>query len=122
MHVPKPSDAARALFTSSMPDDPRVVVKPMFGNLGAFVNGNMFAGLFGDRIGVRVLDAGVRAELESTQGAGPFGPEERPMGGYVAAPEAWDREPERLAEWVARAFDEVAQLPPKAPKAPKSKR
>jgi hypothetical protein len=42
------------------------------------------------------------------------------MGGYVSVPEAWAREPERLAEWVARAFDEVAQLPPKAPKGAKS--
>ncbi|RXZ73229.1 hypothetical protein [Agromyces albus] len=61
MQIPKPSDAAKERFTSSMPDDPRVVVKPMFGNLGAFVNGNMFAGLFGDRIGVRALDEGVRS-------------------------------------------------------------
>ena len=46
MQVPKASDDAKALFASVVPDDPRVVVKPMFGNLGAFVNGNMFAGLF----------------------------------------------------------------------------
>jgi TfoX/Sxy family transcriptional regulator of competence genes len=122
MQVPKPSDEAKALFASVMPDDPRVVVKPMFGNLGAFVNGNMFAGLFGDRIGVRVLDEAARAELAATEGAGPFGPEERPMGGYVAAPEAWADEPERLTEWAQRALDEVAELPPKLPKPPKPKR
>lgn len=119
MQVPKPSDDAKALFASVMPDDPRVVVKPMFGNLGAFVNGNMFAGLFGDRIGVRVLDESARDELAATDGAGPFGPEERPMGGYVSAPMAWADEPERHAEWVERAFVEVAALPPKAPKPPK---
>lgn len=28
----------------SEPDRPDVVIKPMFGNLGAFVKGNMFAG------------------------------------------------------------------------------
>ena len=110
------SDAAKALFASVMPDDPRVVVKPMFGSLGAFVNGNMFAGLFGDRIGVKVPDNDARAELAAAEGAGPFGPEERPMGGYVAAPEAWAQEPERIAEWVARAFAEVSALPPKPPK------
>lgn len=116
MQVPKASDDAKALFAAVVPDDPRVVVKPMFGNLGAFVNGNMFAGLFGDRIGVRVLDETARAELAGIEGAGPFGPEERPMGGYVAAPAAWAGEPERLADWLARAFEEVAALPPKAPK------
>ena len=117
MQLPKASDDAKALFAEVVPDDPRVVVKPMFGNLGAFVNGNMFAGLFGDRIGVRVLDDARRAELAATDGAGPFGPEERPMGGYVAAPAAWSGEPERIAGWVARAFEEVQALPPKAPKA-----
>jgi TfoX/Sxy family transcriptional regulator of competence genes len=116
MQVPKASDAAKARFTSRVPDDPRVVVKPMFGNLGAFVNGNMFAGLFGDRIGVRVLDESARAELAAVDGAGPFGPDERPMGGYVSVPVAWDDEPDRIAEQVARAFEEVAALPPKAPK------
>jgi len=116
MQVPKASDAAKARFTSLVPDDPRVVVKPMFGNLGAFVNGNMFAGLFGDRIGVRVLDESARAELAAVDGAGPFGPDERPMGGYVSVPVAWDDEPDRIAEQVARAFEEVAALPPKAPK------
>jgi TfoX/Sxy family transcriptional regulator of competence genes len=120
MQMPKTSDAAKALFASVMPDDPRVVVKPMFGSLGAFVNGNMFAGLFGDRIGVKVLDETARADLAATEGAGPFGPDERPMGGYVAAPEAWATEPERIAEWVARAFAEVSELPPKTPK-PKPK-
>ena len=122
MQMPKASDASKALFAAVMPDDPRVVVKPMFGNLGAFVNGNMFAGLFGDRVGVKVLDAAARAELDATEGAGPFGPEERPMGGYVAVPERWADEPERIAEWVARAFDETAALPPKPPKPPKLKR
>jgi TfoX/Sxy family transcriptional regulator of competence genes len=116
VQVPKASDAAKELFTSVVPDDPRVVVKPMFGNLGAFVNGNMFAGLFGDRIGVRVLDEGARAELAAIEGAGPFGPEGRPMGGYVALPAAWANEPERIADEVARAFEAVAALPPKARK------
>ena len=120
MQLPKASDDAKALFAEVVPDDPRVVVKPMFGNLGAFVNGNMFAGLFGDRIGVRVLDDARRAELAATDGAGPFGPEERPMGGYVAAPTGWSSEPERLAGWVARAFEEVLELPPKAPKSAKA--
>jgi TfoX/Sxy family transcriptional regulator of competence genes len=116
MQMPKTSDAAKELFASVMPDDPRVVVKPMFGSLGAFVNGNMFAGLFGDRIGVKVLDEAARAELAATEGAGPFGPDERPMGGYVAAPEAWATEPERIAAWVARAFEDVSALPPKKPR------
>ena len=57
----------------------------MFGNLGAFVHDNMFAGLFGPAVGVRLNDAG-RSELEGIYGSGPFGPAERPMGGTPACP------------------------------------
>jgi hypothetical protein len=60
----------------------------MFGNAGAFVNGNMFMGLFGADIGVKLPDD-ARRELLEVEGVGPFGPAERPMGGYVTLPAAW---------------------------------
>ncbi len=85
MMIPKPTDEDKAYFRSLVPDDPRVEVKPMFGNLGAFVGGNMFMGLFGAQVGVR-LPADDAAELLAIEGAGPFGPAERPMGGYVSLP------------------------------------
>jgi TfoX/Sxy family transcriptional regulator of competence genes len=47
MQIPKPTEDDKAFFRSVVPDAAGVEVKPMFGNLGAFVNGNMFAGLFG---------------------------------------------------------------------------
>ena len=116
MQVPKASDAAKARFTSVVPDDARVVVKPMFGNLGAFVNGNMFAGLFGDSIGVRLPDESVRAELLAVEGAGPYGPAERPMGGYVSLPEEGKDDPDRLREWIGVALEQVGRMPPKEKK------
>ena len=45
MSMPKPSDTSKALFESLVPDDALVTVRPMFGNVAAFVNGNMFMGL-----------------------------------------------------------------------------
>ena len=119
MQMAKASDEAKALFRSVIPDAPGVEVKPMFGNLGAFVNGNMFAGLFGDQIGVKVLDDAVRAELAAIDGVGPFGPDERPMGGYLSLPAAWAGEPARMSQWVERALEGVAALPPKPPKGSK---
>ena len=116
MQIPKPSDEDKDRFRSLVPDDPGVVVKPMFGNLGAFVNGNMFAGLFGSTVGVRVSDDD-RTALETVDGIGPFGPEGRPMGGYVGLPGSWSTDPDKAAEWVARAHAYVSGLPPKAPKA-----
>ena len=110
MQMPKPSEADKQQFRSVVPDAPEVVVKPMFGNLGAFVNGNMFAGLFGPSIGVKLADDD-RADLAAVEGAGPFGPPERPMGGYLSLPPSCTTE--QAAVWVDKARTYVATLPPK---------
>jgi TfoX/Sxy family transcriptional regulator of competence genes len=116
MHIPRPSQETQELFRTLVPDAPGVQVKPMFANLGAFVNGNMFAGLFGDSIGVRLPDESVRAELLAVDGAGPYGPAERPMGGYVSLPEDWKDDPDRLREWIGVALEQVGRMPPKEKK------
>jgi TfoX/Sxy family transcriptional regulator of competence genes len=115
MQVPRPSDDDKLFFRSLIDEDDRVRVKPMFGNLGAFVDGAMFAGLFGSAVGLRLDDAG-RAEVLALEGSGPFGPAERPMGGYVSVPPAWRDEPALAREWVDRARAYVETLPPKQPK------
>jgi TfoX/Sxy family transcriptional regulator of competence genes len=115
MRIPKPSEEDKQFFRSLIPGDPAVEIKPMFGNLGAFVHGNMFAGLFGPTVGVR-LDDTARGELESIAGSGPFGPAERPMGGYTSLPEAWRTTPDLAAPWVEKALAHVSSLPPKAKK------
>ncbi|WP_309990599.1 TfoX/Sxy family protein [Arthrobacter pascens] len=123
MQMPKPSEADKEHFRSVMPTDPDVMVKPMFGNLGAFVNGNMFAGLFGPTIGVRLSEAD-RTELEASERTVPFGPAERPMRGYTGLPEVWNAEGDgdeaREKAWVTKAYHYVAGLPPKEPKEPKA--
>ena len=75
----------------------------MFGNLGAFVNGNMFLGLFGADVGVKLAPAD-GDELAKAEGAGPFGPTERPMGGYLTLPRSlWGTaEGDR---WISRSLD-----------------
>jgi TfoX/Sxy family transcriptional regulator of competence genes len=113
MQMPKPTEADKERFRSIVPDDARVEVKPMFGNLGAFVNGNMFMGLFGAMIGVKL--AAADADTLRAAGGGPFGPEERPMGGYVTLPPAIIGTADG-GRWVAAALDHVGALPPKAPK------
>jgi TfoX/Sxy family transcriptional regulator of competence genes len=115
MEIPKPSDADKDFFRSVLPDDPEIEIKPMFGNLGAFVHGNMFAGLFGPDVGVR-LDEARREELAAVDGSGPFGPAGRPMGGYLSLPRGWRATPDVAAGWVERAHGYVAALPPKQKK------
>jgi uncharacterized protein (TIGR02453 family) len=118
VEIPKPTEADKDLFRSLVPDDPRVEIKPMFGNLGAFVNGNMFMGLFGADVGVKLRDAD-REALLAEEGAGPFGPEERPMAGYVTLPAAWHAAPASAEPWIAKAFDHVGSLPAKTKKSKK---
>ena len=120
MDIPRPSDSDKDRFRDLVPDDPRVQVKAMFGNLGAFVNGNMFAGLFGSAIGVKVGDAD-HQELISL-GAGPFGPAERPMGGYLTLPGVVADDPAAATDWITRALDHVAVMPPKKTKTSARKR
>jgi len=110
--IPKPTEGDKARFESLVPQDPRVEVKPMFGNLGAFVNGNMFMGLFGADIGVKLAD-GDKDKL-MTAGGGPFGPAERPMGGYVTLPAGYTKA--KAKPWVAKALDHVGVLPAKKAK------
>jgi TfoX/Sxy family transcriptional regulator of competence genes len=112
MKMPRPSDADRARFQSLVPRDDRVEVKPMFGNLGAFVNGNMFMGLFGSDVGVKLADADQQALRDV--GGGSFGPPERPMAGYVTLPASFDEPAAR--PWIARSLTQVSGLPPKKPK------
>jgi TfoX/Sxy family transcriptional regulator of competence genes len=113
MKMPKHSDEDKARFRSLVPEGDGVEVKPMFGSVGAFVNGNMFAGLFGTDVGVK-LDEASHAELAAIEGSGPFGPEERPMGGYLALPESFSDE--EAASWLERARDHVATFPAKVKK------
>jgi TfoX/Sxy family transcriptional regulator of competence genes len=120
VQIPKPTEDDKEYFRSILPPDPRVDVKPMFGNIAGFVNGNMFAGLFGSDVGVK-LAAPDREQLLA-EGGGPFGPAERPMGGYISLPESWREDPAKGSGWAERALAYVATLPPKAPKPRKSKR
>ena len=66
-------------------------------------------------MGVRLADA-AGEELAAIDGSGPFGPAQRPMGGYTSLPAAWRATPEVAARWVDRALSHVSSLPPKAKK------
>src|SRR6202030_316110 len=57
MKMPKPSEAAKVAFSKLVADEPAVTLKPMFGQLSAFVNGNMFCGIFGEELMVRLPEA-----------------------------------------------------------------
>jgi TfoX/Sxy family transcriptional regulator of competence genes len=119
MSMPRMDDPTRSYFHSLLPDDERVTVRPMFGNLASFVNGNMFAGVFGASVFVRLSEA-ERTELLGYPGATVFAPmADRPMKEYVTLPDAWRDEPEHARDWLRRSLAWTAALPPKEGKKPR---
>jgi TfoX/Sxy family transcriptional regulator of competence genes len=88
----------------------------MFGNISAFVNGNMFSGLFGNDIFVRLSDKN-RQELLEEKGASLLEPMNgKPMKEYVVVPSAWKNKPETIRLWLSRSLDWTSSLPPKKTK------
>ena len=103
-----PELAAR--FDKAAPKDPNVVRKPMFGYPALFLNGNMFAGTFQDKIVAR-LSEDARARALRT-GAKPFEPMAgRPMKEYVVVPPADVAKPAALAKWIEQARAYATTLP-----------
>ena len=115
--MPRPSESAVGLFRSLLPEAPGVTERPMFGQLGGFVNGNLFLSLFGERIAIKLPNEDL-AELLQVEGAEQFAPMAgRPMKGYGLIPEAWHDTPELAQPWVDRSLNYVGSLPAKAEKA-----
>jgi len=93
-----------------------MTIRPMFGNISAFVNGNMFAGLFGNDLFVRVSEEN-RKELLEKKGASYLEPVKgTPMKEYVVLPKAWRNRNETARLWIIRSFDWTSKLPPKKTK------
>jgi TfoX/Sxy family transcriptional regulator of competence genes len=118
--LPKPTQETKDFFASIVPDHPAVAIRPMFGQLSAFVNGNMFMGIFGEDVLVRLPEED--RETVIAAGGSVFEPMAgRPMREYVVLPEAWRGDVPRIEEWATRALDHADELPPKQPKKKASK-
>ena len=90
-----------------------VTRRKMFGEIAAFVNGNMVTGLHSGRWFVR-LTGDDKAEALALPGAGPFEPMPgRPMGDYVVLPAAVVDDDVALDRWLGRAIAVGRALKPK---------
>jgi len=118
MKMPKPSERSKAAFTKLVPDAPGVSLRPMFGQLSAFVNGNMFSFIWGDELLVRLPEPEI-ATLKK-QGGKDFSPMagRTGMAGYVTVPGDWHARPPTAL--VARALEFTGKMPAKKPKAKKA--
>ena len=112
MKMPKPSEGAKAAFARIVPDEPAVTIKPMFGQMSAFVNGNMFAGIFGEELTVRLPADEI--EKIKKQGGRDFEPVAgHKMRGYVIVPGDWRAKPPTAL--IKRALEEARKMPAKKP-------
>lgn len=119
--MPKPAEAAKTAFVELVPPHAGVSTRPMFGNQAAFVNGNMFAGLFGDRLFVRLSDTDRTTLMQ--EGGFDFEPMPgRAMKGYTVLPDGWIADTEGSARWVEAAFRFTVALPVKEKKPKKGAR
>lgn len=114
--MPRSTKEAETFLRAMLPDTPEVTVRPMFGNLSAFVNGNMYTGVFGDDLFVRLSEKDT-AELLKFKGASSFEPMKgRAMKGYAVVPRAWKGDSAKVKPWVTKALDFTGKMPPKAKK------
>jgi len=116
MNIPRADENSKEFFRSILPDAPGITIRPMFGNISAFVNGNMFAGLFGNDLFVRVSEESRKELLEKKEASLLEPMKGKPMKEYVVIPKAWRNQPEMVRLWVTRSLDWTSRLPPKKTK------
>jgi TfoX/Sxy family transcriptional regulator of competence genes len=109
-------EALVQLLDRVLPEGPNIERRKMFGYPCAFVNGNMFAGLFAAQMFVR-LPAEERLSMMADQDAKPLEPMPgRPMKDYIVVPPALMIREKDLKTLVARAMAFGASLAPKIKK------
>ncbi len=116
LKIPRPDKESVDLFQSLVPKDDRVTVRPMFGNISAFVNGNMFFGVFGNDLFVR-LSSEDQLELLKNKGSSMLEPMKgKPMKDYVVLPKTWRAKPETLRSCISKSLEWSTKSPAKKAK------
>jgi len=109
----KAPEALVKVFNDALAAVPGAHPRTMFGYPAAFVNGNMFTGVFADRVFVRLPVDGL-AEAARLAGK-PFEPMAgRPMRAYMEIPDAIVNSPAKLHAWMLRACEYTQSLPAKS--------
>jgi TfoX/Sxy family transcriptional regulator of competence genes len=111
MKMPKTTDEDKAAFRALVPEAEDVTIRPMFGSLAAFAGGQMFMGILGTEIMIRLADSDREAALAA--GSQVFEPMPgRPMREYVTAPN-WRNDTARVRELAESGRAYALSLPPK---------
>lgn len=115
----KPDPEMVDRFHAALPDHPAATRRKMFGYPACFVNGNYFTGLYENRVVVR-LPGVIRDRFPELAEALPFDPmgTGKGMKDWYQVPSSIVDNDDRLSEFLAATFEEVARLPAKEPKKP----
>jgi TfoX/Sxy family transcriptional regulator of competence genes len=109
----KSPEALVQLFDRVLPEGSNIERRKMFGYPCAFVNGNMFAGLFAKQMFVR-LSAEARLSMIAEHNAKPLEPMPgRPMKDYIVVPPALMIHETAFRALIAQALAFGTSLPPK---------
>ncbi len=104
-------------FERALKDFPMTEQRKMFGYPAAFVNGNMFTGLFQEEMFLRLSDED-RAAIRKEYGTPLFEPiPGRQMRGYVVVPRYVLNSPRLLRTWMTKGMEYTKTLPPKKQRA-----
>jgi TfoX/Sxy family transcriptional regulator of competence genes len=115
----KAPDALKAHIDSLM-KDVECERRPMFGYPAYFINKNMFAGLFGDKVFLRLPPDQVASLSKSFPGLAHLEPMPgRPMKDYYELPEKLHKDPKRISKVILEAAEYCRTLPAKAKKSRK---
>jgi TfoX/Sxy family transcriptional regulator of competence genes len=91
--------------------------KKMFGYPAFFFNGNMFVGVHGNKLFLRLSDADAAELIRDCEGVSAFEPMPgRAMKGYVVLPKSLYSNDKLFAEWLNKSMKYAATLPPKKAK------
>jgi TfoX/Sxy family transcriptional regulator of competence genes len=103
------------LFRAALPR--KATTKNMFGGIAAFVNDNMFGGLFARSMFVKLSPEHVEEAL-ALDGAAPWDPMDNGRFGAdkVLLPESVMDDAAEMKMWLQRGYDFVATLPQKKKK------
>ena len=105
----------KAFFAETLGDFPMAEQRKMFGYPCAFINGQMFVGVFADRLMMRLPEE-ERAKFLKLPGAKLFEPMAgRPMKEYVEVPDEVLKSA-ALKKWLKKSLAYAQSLPPKVKK------
>ena len=91
--------------------------KKMFGYPAYFINGNMFAGIHGDKLFIRLSESEVEEIMSARLNVACFEPlPGRAMTGYVVIPKPVYSDEMLFGKWLDKSMKYTSTLPPKKKK------